>query len=59
MTPSTYGDAVRDIDGEHKGRRGAIVGMNDPETPTVLTIEFGSGNDAEAPVEFLETLPGS
>lgn len=59
MTPLTYGDAVRIIDGEYKGRTGAIVGMNDSETQSVFTIEFGSGNDAEVPLEFLERLLGS
>jgi hypothetical protein len=59
MTPFTYGDAVRIIAGEYKGRTGAIVGMNDSEAPSVFTIEFGSGNDAEVPVDFVERLPGS
>jgi hypothetical protein len=57
MTPFTYGDSVRIIDGEYKGRIGAIVGMNDPELPSVFTIEFGDGGDAEVRVEFLEILP--
>ena len=59
MTPFTYGDAVRIIGGEHKGKTGAIVGMNDPERPSVFTVEFGNGGDAEVPAEFLEELPDS
>jgi ribosomal protein L24 len=59
MTPFTYGDAVLVVDGEHKGRTGAIVGMNDPEMPSVFLIEFGNGTDAEVPVEFLEGLSGA
>jgi len=47
------------VDGEHKGRTGAIVGMNDPEMPSVFLIEFGNGTDAEVPVEFLEGLSGA
>jgi ribosomal protein L24 len=59
MTPFTYGGEVRIIDGEYKGKTGAIVGMNDPEMPSVFTIEFGNGSDAEVRVEFLERLPDS
>jgi hypothetical protein len=59
MTPFTYGDEVRIIDGEHKGRTGAVVGMNDPGTPSVFTIEFGNGSDAEVPLEFLERMADS
>ncbi|MGA2049443.1 MAG: KOW motif-containing protein [Terracidiphilus sp.] len=56
LTPLTYGDEVRVIDGEHKGRTGAIVGMNDPDLPSIFTIEFGDGSDAEVPLGFLEKL---
>src|SRR3569832_958854 len=52
----TYGDEVCVIDGEYKGRKGAIVGMNDPDTPSVFTIEFGDGSDAEVPLESLEIV---
>jgi hypothetical protein len=57
MTPLTYGDEVRIIDGEFKGKTGAIVGMNDPEMPSIFTVEFGDGTDAEVGTEFLERLP--
>lgn len=57
MTPFTYGDEVCIINGEHKGKTGAVVGMNDPDTPSIFTIEFGNGSDAEIPLEFLERLP--
>ena len=56
-TPFTYGDEVCIINGEYKGRSGAVVGMNDPEKPSVFTIEFGDGSDAEIPAEFLERDP--
>jgi ribosomal protein L24 len=59
MTPFTYGDEVRIIDGEHKGRTGAVVGMNDPYTPLVFTVEFGNGSDAEVPLESLEKMADS
>jgi hypothetical protein len=59
MTPFTYGDEVRVIDGEHKGRTGAVVGMNDPDTPSVFTIEFGNGSDAEVPLESLDRMAES
>jgi len=49
-----YGDSVRIIDGEFKGRLGAVVGMNDPNMPSILTIEFGDGGDAEVPLGSLE-----
>jgi hypothetical protein len=52
-----YGDEVRIIDGEHKGRTGAVVGMNDPNTPSIFTIEFGNGSDAEVPSDLRERLP--
>jgi len=58
MTPFTFGDEVRIIDGEHKGRTGA-VGMNDPDMPLVFTIEFGNGSDAEVPLESLERMADS
>jgi hypothetical protein len=48
---------VRVIDGQYKGETGAIVGMNDPEMPSVFTIEFGNGSDAEVRAEHLERLP--
>lgn len=48
---------MRVIDGEHKRKTGAIVGVNDPEMPSVFTIEFGDGSDAEVPVALLERLP--
>lgn len=59
MTPFTYGDDVRIIDGEHKGKTGAIVGMNDPEMLSVFTIEFGNRPDAEVRVTLLEKRPDS
>jgi hypothetical protein len=59
MTPFTYGDEVRIIDGDYKGKTGAVVGGNDPEMPWVFTVEFGDGSDAEVRVEFLERLPDS
>lgn len=42
---------------EFKGRLGAVVGMNDPNMPSLLTIEFDNGSDAEVPLGFLEKLP--
>ena len=51
-----YGDAVRIIDGEFKGRLGAVVGMNDPSIPSIFTIEFENGSDAEVLIGFLEKL---
>lgn len=51
-----YGDAVRIINGDFKGRLGAIVGMNDSVLPSIFTIEFGDGSDAEVPLGFLEKL---
>ena len=59
MTPFTYGDEVRIIDGEHKGRTGAVVGVNDPDMSLVFTIEFGDGSDAEVPLESLERMADS
>jgi ribosomal protein S4E len=56
LTPFTYGDSVLVIDGEHKGRAGAIVGMNDPDLPSIFTVEFADGGDAEMPLGFLEKL---
>jgi len=41
------------------GRTGAIVGVSDPEMPSVFTIEFGDGNDEEVQVEFLVRFPCS
>jgi hypothetical protein len=29
--------------------------MNDPDVPSIFTIEFGHGSDAEVPLESLET----
>lgn len=49
-----YGDVVQVTDGEHKGRTGAVVGMNDSANPSVFTIEFGDGSDAEQQAESLE-----
>ena len=45
------------IDGEYESRTGAVVGMNDPVTPSIFTIKLGNGSDAEIPLEFLERLP--
>lgn len=59
MTPLTYGDEVRIINGEYKGRTGAVVGMNDPDTPSIFTIEFGNGSDAEVPLQSLERMTDS
>jgi ribosomal protein L24 len=50
-----YGDAVRVIKGDHTGRVGAIVGINDSSSD--FTIEFGDGTDAQLPSEELEKLP--
>jgi hypothetical protein len=52
-----YGDPVRIIDGEFKGRLGAVVGMNDPDMLSIFTIELDNGSDAEVPLGFLEKLP--
>ena len=57
IAPFTYGDEVRMIDGEYESRTGAVVGMNDPVTPSIFTIKLGNGSDAEIPLEFLERLP--
>lgn len=59
MTRFTYGDEVRVIKGEYEGTTGAVVGMNDPDTPSVFTIEFGNGSDAEVPLESLEKIASS
>lgn len=50
-----YGDAVRVTEGDHKGRVGAIVGINDSRSD--FTIEFGDGTDAQLRSEELEKLP--
>ncbi len=52
-----YGDEVRIVDGENRGKIGAVVGMNHPDTPSIFTIEFGDGSDAEVPLGSLEKLP--
>jgi hypothetical protein len=52
-----YGDEVRITGGDNNGRTGAVVGMNYPDTPSILTIEFGDGSDAEVPLGFLEKIP--
>jgi hypothetical protein len=52
-----YGDEVLIMDGENKGRTGAVVGMNHPDTPSIFTIEFGDGSDAEVTLGLLEKLP--
>lgn len=57
QTRLNYGDEVRIIDGENKGRTGAVVELNHPDAPSMFTIEFGDGRDAEVPLEFLEKLP--
>ena len=49
-----YGDSVRIIKGDHEGRVGAIVGINDSHSDA--TIEFGDGTDAQVPRERLEKL---
>ncbi len=59
MTPFKCGDAARIIDGEYKGRMGAIVGIGDPEMPSVFTRSLETDNDEEVPVEILKRLPGS
>jgi len=59
MTAFKYGDEVRIIDGEYKGRTGAVVGMNDPDALSVFTIEFGNGSDAEVPLQSLERMADS
>jgi transcription antitermination factor NusG len=51
-----YGDAVRIINGEFLGRLGAVVGLNDSHLPSIFTIEFGDGSDAEVPLGSLEKL---
>jgi hypothetical protein len=57
ITSFSYGDEVLIISGEYGGKTGAIVGMNRPEGPSIFTVEFGDGSDAEVPVQCLERLP--
>ena len=38
------------------GRLGAVVGLNDSHLPSIFTIEFGDGSDAEVPLGSLEKL---
>ena len=46
---------MRVTEGDHKGRVGAIVGINDSRSD--FTIEFGDGTDAQLRSEELEKLP--
>lgn len=42
-----YGDTVQVLDGEHKGRVGAVVGWNGSGQLRSYTVEFGDGSDAD------------
>jgi hypothetical protein len=48
-----YGDTVRVVTGEHQGRVGAIVSINDVQPLRTYTVEFGDGSDAEIPENSL------
>jgi len=48
-----YGDTVRIRGKEHRGRIGAVVGINGSELFRTYTIEFGDGIDAEIVEELL------
>jgi hypothetical protein len=42
-----YGDTVQISGGEHKGRIGAVVGINGSDLSRTYTVEFGDGTDSE------------
>ena len=42
-----FGDEVRVVGGEHKGRSGCIVSINLSSPLGTYTVEFGDGSDAE------------
>ena len=56
ITSFSFGDAVFIIGGEFRGRTGAVVGMDNVESPSVFTVEFGDGSDVEVLREFVEKL---
>jgi hypothetical protein len=42
-----YGDTMRISSGEHKGRIGAVVGINGSDSSRTYSVEFGDGTDSE------------
>jgi hypothetical protein len=48
-----FGETVQITGKEHKGRIGAVVGINGPECFRTYTVEFGDGSDSEIAEELL------
>jgi hypothetical protein len=48
-----FGETGQITGKEHKGRIGAVVGINGPECSRTYTVEFGDGSDSEIAEELL------
>jgi ribosomal protein S4E len=48
-----YGEIVRIMGREHRGRLGVVAAINGSESSRTYTIEFGDGSDSEIAEEFL------